>query len=121
MLKPIPSKILTHSATLLLCTGVDAWQNPKYQEIQLQHICVQPTHETRMDANNTEQSLNSIAFVDARLSSPAGYDFQTAQDQSEANGQPLALMYNGRHYIVLTIDTLCDDTGVYHHTELGLK
>lgn len=121
MLRPIPAKILTHSATLRQCNGVDVWENPSYDDIQLSHICVQPVHDTRMDATNTEVVLTSIAFVDARLSSPAGFDFQAAQDQSEANGAPLAFIYQGRHYTVLTVDALCDDTGAYHHTELGLK
>ena len=121
MLKPIPAKILTHTATLRQCTGVDKWQEPTYTDTTLLHICIQPTHETRLNEMNTEVSLNSIAFVDARLSSPAGFDFQAAQDTSEANGAPLALIYQGRHYVVVTVDALCDDTGAYHHTELGLR
>lgn len=121
MLRPIPAKILTHSATLKQCSGIDVWENPTYTDTPLEHICIQPMHETRMDATNSQVTLNSVAFVDARLSSPAGFDFQAAQDASEANGAPLALIYNGRHYTVLTVDALCDDTGAYHHTELGLK
>lgn len=121
MLRPIPARILTHTATLKQCTGVDVWEAPTYSDTTLSHICVQPTHETRMDTNNTEVALTSIAFIDARLSSPAGFDFIQAQEQSEANGAPLAFIYGGRRYIVLTVDALCDDTGAYHHTELGLR
>lgn len=120
MLRPIPAKILTHTATLKQCTGVDVWEDPTYSDTTLSHICVQPAHETRMATNDTQVTLNSIAFIDARLSSPRGFDFQAAQDQSEANGQPLSLVYNGRQYTVISVDTLCDDTGAYHHTELGL-
>lgn len=121
MLRPIPAKILTHSATLKICTGIDVWENPSYRDVPLSHICVQPVHETRMDNTNTEVALTSMAFIDARLSSPAGFDFQAAQDESESKGAPMAFIYGGRHYVVLTIDVLCDDTGAYHHTELGLK
>lgn len=121
MLKPIPAKILTHSATLRQCNGVDVWQEPSYTDTELTHICVQPVHDTRMTKDNTEVALTSLAFVDARLSSPVGFDFQAAQDTSEANGQPLMFVFDGRNYVVLTIDVLCDDTGAYHHTELGLK
>ena len=121
MLKPIPAKILTHSATLKQCSGVDVWENPTYTDTPLTHICVQPTHETRMTKDNTEEALTSVAFIDARLSTPAGFDFEAAQLASEANGQPLALIYRDRLYVVLTVDTLVDDTGAYHHTELGLK
>ena len=121
MLRPIPARILTHSATLKQCTGIDVWEAPTYTDTELTHICVQPSHETRMDNTNTEVALTSVAFIDARLSTPRGFDFQAAQDASEANGAPLALIYGGRHYTVLTVDALCDDTGAYHHTELGLR
>lgn len=121
MLRPIPARILTHSATLRQCTGVDVWQQPAYSDISLDRICVQPTHETRMASDNTETALSSIAFIDARLSAPVGLDFVALQESSEANGLPLAFMYNGRKYTVVTVDVLCDDSGAYHHTELGLK
>ena len=32
----------------------------------------------------------------------------------------MTLLFNGSQYTVLTVDTLYDDTGVYHHTELGV-
>lgn len=121
MLDTIPSAILTHSATLRVCTSVDVWENPTFEDIPLSRINVQPTHVTVMTKDNTEVGLSSIAFVDARLSVPAGYDFQAAQDTSEANGSPMHLIYQGRDYVVMVVDALCDDTGKYHHTELGLK
>ena len=120
MLDPIPSSILTHSATLKSCSAIDAWEDPTWAETQLTNICIQPVHTTVMTKDNTQVSLNSVAFIDARLSFPIGFDFLAAQDQSEANGSPLHLIYNGRDYVVLTVDALCDDTGAYHHTELGL-
>lgn len=120
MLKPIPAKILTHTADLLVCSAIDEWQSPTQTTVTLSNICIQPMHETRMTKDNTEVALSSVAFIDARLSTPAGYDFQQAQDLSEANGAPLELIYQGRTYTVLTVDTLVDDTGAYHHTELGL-
>ena len=121
MLRPIPSKIMTHSATLRQCTGVDEWETPSWSEMQLERICIQPMHATVLTKDNTETSLTSVAFVDARISTPEGFDFQAAQDASEEAGRPLTLVYNGRIYTVLTIDALCDDRGQYHHAELGLK
>ena len=121
MLKPIPARILTHSAILLECKSVDEWQKPEFEEIPLLNICVQPVHHTTMPRDNTEVALTSVAFIDARLSSPLGFDFQEAQDISEANGTPLMLDYNGRRYTVMTVDALVDDSGAYHHTELGLR
>lgn len=120
MLKPIPAKILTHSAILMKCKEIDRFQAPVFEEINLLNICIQPTHDTRLMRDNTEVALTSVAFVDAKLSQPVGFDFQAAQDESEANGCTLKLAYNGRLYTVKTIDALIDDTGEYHHTELGL-
>ena len=97
------------------------WDFPTYKDTPLRRICIQSMHDTVMAKDNTEQGLTSVAFIDARLSTPIGFDFQQAQDESEANGAPLELIYKGRRYTVLTIDTLIDDAGEYHHTELGLK
>lgn len=120
MLDTIPSSILTHSATLRICTGVDVWENPSFQDVPLSRICIQPIHSTVMTKDNTEVGLNGTAFVDARLSLPVRYDFVSAQDTSEANGSPMHLIYQGRDYVVLLVDALVDDTGTYHHAELGL-
>lgn len=120
MLKPIPAKILTHSATLKVCSEIDAWQNPTFTDVALKRINIQPTHSTVMNKDNTQTTLNSVAFIDARISEPENYDFEAAQILSESNGSPLHLIYNNRDYVVVLVDTLCDDTGAYHHTELGL-
>ena len=42
------------------------------------------------------------------------------QRQSEQNGQPMVLVFQGTPYTVLTVETLYDDTGQLHHWELGL-
>ena len=42
------------------------------------------------------------------------------QRQSEKNGQPMTLVFQGTPYTVLTVETLYDDTGQLHHWELGL-
>ena len=121
MLKPIPARILTHDAVLQQCSGIDIWGKPTYMDLPLANICIQPTHETRMTKENTEVVLNSVAFIDARISQPANVDYMLMQSVSEQNGAPLNIVYNGKTYVVVNVDALCDDTGKLHHTELGLK
>lgn len=120
MLRPIPSRILKHTVTLQICTGVDVWQNPSWRQTTLSKVCIQPSNETKKAKDNTEVVLAGICFVDARRSSPAGIDLDAMQQQSETNGKPMTLIFNGSTYTILTVDTLYDDAGVYHHTELGV-
>lgn len=121
MLRPIPSRILKHTVTLQVCSGVDTWEAPTWDPvITLSCVCMQPSNETKKAKDNTEVVLRGVCFVDARRSSPAGIDLDAMQEQSEKNGQPMTLIFGGNTYTVLTVDTLYDDTGVLHHTELGL-
>lgn len=120
MLRPIPSRILKHTVTLQTCAGVDMWQAPAWTQTTLGKVCMQPSNETKKSKDNTEVVLRGVCFVDARRSSPAGIDLDAMQEQSEKNGQPMTLIFGGNTYTVLTVDTLYDDTGVLHHTELGL-
>lgn len=120
MLRPIPSRILKHTVTLQICTGVDMWQAPTWSQTTLGRVCMQPSNETKKSKDNTEVVLAGICFVDARRSTPAGIDLDALQIESEKNGQPMTLIFGGSTYTVLTVDTLYDDTGTMHHTELGV-
>lgn len=120
MLRPIPSRILKHTVTLQTCTDVDAHQTPTWSQTTLGRVCMQPSNETKKSKDNTEVVLRGVCFVDARRSFPAGIDLDALQKQSESNGQPMTLLFNGNQYTILTVDTLYDDTGILHHTELGL-
>ena len=119
MLKPIPLKILSQKITLKVCTGVDEWQDPTFITYDLTRVHVQPTHDTRMTRDNTEVALNSLLFVDARLSTPR-LDFEALQNTSLEQGGPMHVSFNGREYAVMTIDAVPDDTGRLHHYEVGL-
>lgn len=120
MPRPIPSRILKHNVILQTCTGVDMYQAPTWSQTPVTRVCMQPSNETKKTKDNTEVVLRGVCFVDARISSPAGIDLDAMQQQSEENGQPMTLIFGNRTYTVLTVDTLYDDTGIYHHTELGL-
>ena len=119
-LSPIPARILKQSATLRVCSGVDMWQKPAWTETALGCICIQPSNETRKTKDNTEAVLRSICFVDAVRSTPRGLDFDALQRQSERNGQPMVLVFQGTPDAVRAVETLYDDTGQLHRWELGL-
>lgn len=118
MLRPIPSRILKHNITINVCTGIDRYQNPTYESTAVSHVVMQPSNETRKTKDNTEVVLRGICFIDARLSS--GLDFDAMKNTSEANGHSMTLIFGEDTYTVLTVETLYDDTGMLHHTELGV-
>lgn len=121
MLKPIPSRILKHNITLNVCSGVDRYQNPTWETpLSVSRVVVHPTNETKKTKANTEVVLRGICFIDARLSIPSGLDLDGMKARSESNGHSMTLDFNGDTYTVMTVDTCYDDTGVYHHAEVGL-
>lgn len=120
MLRPIPGKILKHTVTLNICTGVDRYQEPTFDQQEITHCVMQPTNETRRTTSNTEVVLRGLMFADARRTFPVGYDFEGAKKTSEAAGYPLTLTFNGDEFTVETVETLYDDEGLLHHYELGL-
>ena len=119
MLKPIPSRILKHDITLNICTGVDVWQNPSYQTKTISRVVMQPCHETRRTAENTEVVLRAMCFIDARRSTPL-LDYWGLQKLSELNGHVMTLTFGSDSFSVITVDKLFDDEGILHHWELGL-
>lgn len=120
MLRSIPSKILKHTVTLNICTGVDRYQKPTSEQQEIRHCVMQPTNETRRTTSNTEVVLRGLMFADAKRTLPVGYDFEAAKKASEAAGYPLTLTFNGQEFTVETVETLYDDEGLLHHYELGL-
>ena len=119
-MQTIPPRILKHTVTLQTCTVVDMYQAPTWSQTTLCNVCMQPSNETKKTKDNTEVVLRGVCFVDARISYPAGIDLDAMQQQSEAAGQPMTLTFGASSYTVLTVDTLYDDMGILHHTELGL-
>ena len=126
MLRPIPQQLLRDMVTIKVCTGMDAWQKPVWQETSVKNVHLQNTNEVRKTANNTEVVLRSVLFIDARRSVPS-LDYDALAMQSEAAGRPMrAVVFNFKgqqvgDYEVLTVDTEPNvpstDT---HHVELGL-
>ena len=119
MLKPIPAKILRSTATVKACTGVDRYQNPTYSEYTIKNVHLQPTNEIRKTPSNTDCTLRSILFVDARKSTPF-IDWDNLFWVSHQTGGDMRVVVRDVEYTVFSVDSLRDDTDMLHHWEIGL-
>ena len=119
MLKPIPSKILRSTATVKACTGTDRYQNQTYTEYTVKKVHLQPTNEVRKTPNNTDCTLRSILFVDARVSTPM-IDWEALFTAAQEKAGDVRVIVRGVEYTVQSVDALRDDTDNLHHYEIGL-
>lgn len=118
MLTPIPSKILRSTATVKACTGVDRYQKQTYTEYTVKHVHIQPTNEIRKTPSNTDCTLRSILFADARKSTPLDW-WGLFTEAAKLSGD-VRVIVRGVEYTVRTVDELRDDTDMLHHWEIGL-
>lgn len=68
-------------AIIKVCTGMNAWQKPVWQDYEVSHVHLQNTNEVKTK-ENTEVVLRSTLFVDARLSKPA-LDYDSLAERSQ--------------------------------------
>ncbi len=126
MLRPIPRSLLGDIAVIRVCTGMDVWQNPTWQEYTVKNVHLQNTNEVRKSRENTEVVLRSVLFIDGVRSRPS-LDYDTLAEESQAAGKPMrCTVYNAAgqkygEYEVVTTDPGPDvPARRVHHTELGL-
>ena len=119
MRKPIPAKILKSAATVRVCNSVDRYQNQQYTEYSLKRVHLQPTNEIRKAADNTDISLRSILFVDARTSTPV-LDWCALLQAAHKVPGDVRVVVRGVEYTVVGVDELRDDTDTLHHWEISL-
>lgn len=108
-MRPIPKRLLIHSATLKTPNGVDAWQNTTYQDQAISHVRVEPCSKIVQTKDNTEVQLTSLLIYDCRNSSPAGITFEVQQK----------IKWNGTEYTIVSPEPLYDESKL-HHWEVGL-
>ena len=126
MLRPIPQSLLGDLAIIKVCTGMDAWQKPVWQDYEVSRVHLQNTNEVKKTKENTEVVLRSTLFIDARLSKPA-LDYDSLAEHSQKAGKPLRCdVFNLQgqtygDYDELTVDPVPDVPATrVHHVELGL-
>ena len=54
MLRPIPQSLLGDLAIIKVCTGMDAWQKPVWQDYEVSRVHLQNTNEVKKTKENTE-------------------------------------------------------------------
>ena len=109
-MRPIPKRLLIHSAELLIPTGVDARQKPTYASpVNLTRIRVDGSDRTVISKDNTEQQLTSDLYYDCRLSRPRDIKFEPGQK----------VIFGGRELLVVQAIP-CEDEHGPHHWEVGL-
>ena len=81
MLRPIPQSLLGDLAIIKVCTGMDAWQKPVWQDYEVSRVHLQNTNEVKKTKENTEVVLRSTLFIDASLSRPA-LDYDSLAEHS---------------------------------------
>lgn len=109
-MRPIPKKLLIHSAELSTPQSCDVWQKVSYSEsVTLRHVRIEPCTKIVLGADNTQRQQTATLFFDTANSSPSDTEFTVGQ-RVQALGQT---------YAVLTVERLYDNRRL-HHYEVGL-
>lgn len=109
-IRPIPKKLLVHSAMLYKMIEEDRWGKSHLDAgIALEKIKMEPSTQIVRDKNNAEIQLAATLFFDCKNSRPKGTVFQVDD----------IIVFNGMRFQVKTIETLYADT-TPHHYEVGL-
>lgn len=126
MLRPIPQCLLKYMVVIKVCSGMDAWQNPTWDDYTVKNVHIQDTNEVKKTTNNTEVVLRSILFVDGRRSVPQ-LTYDSLMKSSLENGRTMrAVVYDSSgskmgEYEVQTLDGVADVPSTrIHHWEMGL-
>lgn len=119
MLRPIPSRILRSTALVEVCNGTDMYQNQTYTAYTVKRVHIQPTERIVKTTGNTDQQLNAVLFVDARISAPA-LNWRALLQQAHDKGGDMRVTIRGVTYTVASADGLRDDTDRLHHWEISM-
>ena len=119
MLRPIPARILRSTAIVTVCNGTDLYQNQTHTTYTVKRVHIQPTERIVKSTGNTDQQLNAVLFVDARISSPA-LNWRELLEIAHNFGGDMRVTVRGITYTVASADGLRDDTDRLHHWEIGM-
>ncbi len=107
----MPRALLPHSAQLLPYTGSDSWSEGQYGDpVNLRYVRLEPSSRVVRNRENIECQLSARMFYDCVNSLPLGIEFS---EESK-------VVFRGKEYTVVLVDTEYADTDAPHHYELGL-
>lgn len=109
-MRPIPKKLLIHSAELLDVRKDDMWQSTECKKAaDLKNIRLEPSSQLVTDKQNRQINLSAVMFYDCTNSCPENVKFTHGQK----------IRWRGKEYTVEIIEPLYDGSRL-HHYELGL-
>lgn len=105
-MKPIPKKLLIHSASAVIHGEPDKWGNkPIESTTQLSHVRVDPSSSLSLNNRNEQVRLSAVLFFDCKNSRPAGFDFEHTQK----------IVYGGQEYNIVQISKFFDESRLHHY------
>ena len=109
-MKPIPEKLLIHSAELKAVTNDNTWQEEKQSDSkQLSKVRIEPCSRLVTAKDNKQITLSAVLIYDCKNSRPKNTEFCQGQK----------IFFKDKEYAVETIEPLYDGSKL-HHIELGL-
>lgn len=109
-MKPIPKRLLIHSAELKAVNADNSWQEEETKTIaNLKYVRIEPSSKLITAKDNRQVTLAATLLYDCRNSRPTGVGFIQGQK----------VIWNGIEHVIETIEPLYD-SGKLHHYELGL-
>lgn len=119
MARKPPPYLYGHHVTLRVCTGVDLFQNPVWEEHEITGVNVQASTGTVLTAVNTDASRRSLLFADSLYTVPQ-LDWMRLKHESEDAGKRMQVVYNGDTYVVEAVDRIEDEFCRLDHWEVEL-
>ena len=111
MSRPIPRRLLPHTATLYKRTGVDQYNDPTYAAgVALQFVRFEPTKKTALTALGEMADDKMMLFFDCVNSLPVGTTF----------GQMDRVVFGGFDLTVRQADPMTGSGADVHHYEVAL-
>lgn len=109
-MKPIPKKLLIHSAAAITETVTDMWGNQTESgSVDLTSVRVEPSSALKLDKLNQQIQLDAVLFYDCRNSRPLNHEF--SHDEK--------IEYSGADYRIVSVKKMYDGEKL-HHIEVGL-
>ena len=111
MSRPIPRKMLPHTATYRKRTGVDRYQNPEYAPaVTLRYVRVELVHSNANQAPGEMDADKAVLFYDTTTSLPVNITFEKGD----------SVTFGGAEFTVREAEKMYGDFARVHHWELRL-
>lgn len=111
MIKPIPKRLMPHSAIYKAYLGNTGEGDSWGEEISLNFIKIEEKMQLKVTSNGREVIGNARMF----------YDLVNSSGLTDKPIENSLIIYNGREYKIVNVDVLCANSAKPHHYEVLLK